>query len=120
MMGRQTGDQSQLFYSFNLEERIPERHLPRRLDPISTRVLVELREKLRPFYSEISRPSIDHELMLRMLGTGSLFVKSTALYHRRERDPKGVRSRGSHELAFGRSAPDSGIRPARHHCRFVL
>jgi transposase len=70
MMGRQTGDQSRLFYSFNLEERIPERHLLRRLNPIVTRVLVELREKLKPFYSEIGRPSIDPELMLRMLIIG--------------------------------------------------
>lgn len=31
MMGRQTGDQSQLFYLFNLEERIPECHLLRRI-----------------------------------------------------------------------------------------
>ncbi len=30
MMGRQTGDQSQLVYLFNLEDRIPERHLLRR------------------------------------------------------------------------------------------
>ena len=26
MMGRQTGDQSRLFYTFNLDELIPERH----------------------------------------------------------------------------------------------
>lgn len=70
MMGRQTGDQSQLFYLFNLEERIPERHLLRRINPIVTRVLVELRETLRLFYSEIGRPSIDPELMLRMLIVG--------------------------------------------------
>ena len=43
MMGRQTVDQSQLFYLFNLEERIPEGHLLRRINPIVTRVLVELR-----------------------------------------------------------------------------
>jgi transposase len=70
MMGRQTGDQSQLFYLFNLEERIPERHLLRRINPIVTRVLVELRERLKSFYSEIGRPSIDPELMLRMLIVG--------------------------------------------------
>ena len=35
MMGRQTGDQSQLFSLFNLEERIPERHLLRRMGPAS-------------------------------------------------------------------------------------
>jgi len=70
MMGRQSGDQSQLFYAFNLEERIPDRHLLRRINPIVAGVLVELREKLKPFYSEIGRPSIDPELMLRMLIVG--------------------------------------------------
>ena len=70
MMGRQTGDQSQFFYLFNLEDRIPARHLLRRINPMVTRVLAELREKLKPFYSEIGRPSIDPELMLRMLIVG--------------------------------------------------
>jgi hypothetical protein len=70
MMGRQAGDQSQLFYLFNLEERIPVRHLLRRINPIVTRVLADLREKLKPFYSEAGRPSIDPELMLRMLIVG--------------------------------------------------
>ena len=70
MMGRQTVDQSQLFYLFNLEEQIPADHLLRRLNPIVTRVLVDLREKLAPFYSDIGRPSIDPELMIRMLVVG--------------------------------------------------
>jgi transposase len=70
MMGRQTGDQSQLFYLFNLEQRIPASHLLRRINPIVTQVLAGLREKLAPFYSEIGRPSIDPELMLRMLIVG--------------------------------------------------
>jgi transposase len=59
-----------LFYAFNLDELIPERHLLRRINPIVTRVLAELRGKLKPFYSEIGRPSIDPELMLRMLIVG--------------------------------------------------
>ena len=67
MMGRQTVDQSQLFYLFNLEKRIPLRHLLRRINPIVTRILADLRGKLQPFYSEIGRPSIDPELMIRML-----------------------------------------------------
>jgi len=67
MMGRQTGDQSQLFYLFNLEGRIPAGHLLRRINPIVMRVLADLREMLAPFYSDIGRPSIDPELMLRML-----------------------------------------------------
>lgn len=70
MMGRQTGDQSQLFYLFNLERRIPAGHLLRRINPIVTRVLADLREKLAPFYSDIGRPSIDPELMIRMLIVG--------------------------------------------------
>jgi transposase len=70
MMGRQTGDQSRLFYTFNFDELIPERHLLRLINPIVTRVLAELRAKLKPFYSEIGRPSIDPELMLRMLIVG--------------------------------------------------
>ena len=70
MMGRQTGDQSQLFYLFNLEERIPVGHLLRRINPVVTQVLSDLREKLEPFYSDLGRPSIDPELMMRMLILG--------------------------------------------------
>lgn len=70
MMGQQTGDQSQLFYLFNLEERIPSRHLLRRINPIVTHALDRLRKELKPFYSEIGGPSIDPELMLRMLIVG--------------------------------------------------
>jgi transposase len=70
MMGRQANDQSQLFYLFNLEDRIPAGHLLRRINPVVTRVLADLHEKLAPFYSEIGRPSIDPELMIRMLIVG--------------------------------------------------
>src|SRR5215468_5544304 len=70
MMGRQTSDQSQLFYLFNLEERIPAGHLLRRINPIVTQLLADMHEKLAPFYSEIGRPSIDPELMVRMLIVG--------------------------------------------------
>jgi transposase len=70
MMGRQTGDQSQLFYLFNLEQRIPASHLLRRINPIVTQVLARLREKLAPFYSDIGRPSVAPELMIRMLIVG--------------------------------------------------
>ena len=70
MMGRQTGDQAQLFYLFNLEGRIPATHLLRRINPIVTEVLADLREKLASFYSDFGRPSIDPELMIRMLMVG--------------------------------------------------
>jgi transposase len=69
MMGRQTGDQSQLFYCSTSERRIPAGHLLRRINPVVTWILDELREKA-PFYSEIGRPSIDPELMIRMLIVG--------------------------------------------------
>ena len=69
-MGWQTGDQRQLFYLFNLERRIPASHLLRRINPIVMQVLADLREKLGPFYSDIGRPSIDPELMIRMLIVG--------------------------------------------------
>src|SRR5471032_3033621 len=70
MMGRQTSDQSQLFYLFNLERRVSAGHLLRRINPVVTQILADLREKLEPFYSDIGRPSIDPELMLRMLIVG--------------------------------------------------
>ncbi len=67
MTRRQAGDQSQLFYLFNLEERIPAWHLLRLINRIVTPMLADLREKLEPFYSDIGRPSIDPDLMIRML-----------------------------------------------------
>jgi transposase len=70
MMGRQAVDQSQLFYLFNLEQRIPADHLLRRINSIVARVLADLRATLAPFYSDIGRPSIDPELMIRMLIVG--------------------------------------------------
>jgi transposase len=70
MMGRQTGDQSQLFYLFNLERRIPAGNLLRQINPVVTRILAELRDKLVAFYSDIGRPSIDPELTIRMLIVG--------------------------------------------------
>jgi len=59
-----------LFYDFNLDEVIPESHLLRRLDVFVTTVLADLHEQLRPFYSDIGRPSVDPELMMRMLIVG--------------------------------------------------
>src|SRR5260370_2300164 len=70
MMGQQTSDQSQLFYLFTIEGRIRAGHLLRRINPIVTRLLAGMREKLAPFYSDIGRPSIDPELMIRMLIVG--------------------------------------------------
>lgn len=70
MMGRQDRDQKRLFYAFNLDEVIPKSHLLRRINVFVTAVLGDLHEQLEPFYSDIGRPSVDPELMIRMLLVG--------------------------------------------------
>jgi transposase len=70
MMGRQIGDQTSLFYEFRLDDRIPKGHLLRRINGFLTPVLASMHEQLAPYYSEIGRPSIDPELMVRMLIVG--------------------------------------------------
>src|SRR3954454_21825603 len=67
MMGRQRRDQGRLFYEFRLEDRIPENHLLRRMNVFVTVALADLHKELEPHYSDIGRPSIDPELMIRML-----------------------------------------------------
>ena len=70
MMGRQRRDQGRLFYEFRLEDRIPENHLLRRMNVFVTVALGDLHKELEPHYSDIGRPSIDPELMIRMLIVG--------------------------------------------------
>jgi transposase len=68
MMGEKTGGQDRFFYDFNLDERIPQDHLLRQIDGVLD--LSELRQQLVPYYSHTGRPSIDPELMIRMLLIG--------------------------------------------------
>jgi transposase len=70
MMGQRSG-QEQLFYTFNLDEHVPSDHLLRGIDRCLD--LSELRQQLAPFYSHTGRPSIDPELMVRMLLVGYSF-----------------------------------------------
>ena len=70
MMGRRRRDQGHLFYEFRLEDRIPENHLLRRMNVFVTAALSDLHKELEAFYSDIGRPSVDPELMLRMLIVG--------------------------------------------------
>jgi len=72
MMGRLKGDQGQLFYEFHLDEAVPEDHLVRRID--SALDLRWLRDELAAHYSSMGRPSIDQELMIRMLVVGYVFA----------------------------------------------
>jgi transposase len=70
MMGRQERDQGQLFYEFNLDEVVPKDHLLRGMNMFVSGVLGDLHRHLKPFYSDIGRPSVDPELMIRMLIVG--------------------------------------------------
>jgi len=71
MMGQRTGGQKPLFYSFKLDDHVPVDHLLRGIDRCLD--LSELRQHLEPFYSHTGRPSIDPELMVRMLIVGYSF-----------------------------------------------
>ena len=71
MMGERTVVQEALFYEFNLERHLPADHLLRSIDRFVD--LSGIRAHLRPFYSEIGRPSIDPELLIRMLLVGYCF-----------------------------------------------
>ena len=68
MMGQQGGNQDRLFYSFNLDTHVPSDHLLRGVARFLD--LGELRGHLAAFYSHTGRPSIDPELMIRMLIVG--------------------------------------------------
>ena len=68
MMGQRREAQTSLFYEFNLEDHVPSNHLLRLIDRFLD--LSSIRTHLRPFYSHIGRPSIDPELMIRMLLVG--------------------------------------------------
>ncbi len=72
MMGRSSQDQGQLFYSFNLEEVVPDDHLVRAIARVLD--LSWVRAELAPHYSAIGRPSIDPVLMIRMLIVGYVFA----------------------------------------------
>src|SRR5438874_243144 len=71
MMGRQCDAQASLFYEFRLEDRVPSDHLLRKIDRFLD--LGSLRRELAPFYSSMGRPSIDPELLIRMLIVGYCF-----------------------------------------------
>ncbi len=71
MMGQNSGNQNRLFYSFNLDDHVPANHLLRGINQFFD--LADLRAYLAPFYSHTGRPSIDPELMIRMLIVGYCF-----------------------------------------------
>src|SRR5271169_4727278 len=71
MMGERRVMQEALFYGFSLERHVPDTHLLRKIDRFVD--LSEVRKHLEGYYSETGRPSIDPELMIRMLIVGYSF-----------------------------------------------
>ena len=71
MMGERRVMQEALFYGFSLERHVPDNHLLRKIDRFVD--LSEVRRHLEPYYSETGRPSIDPELIIRMLIVGYSF-----------------------------------------------
>ena len=67
-MGRLKHDQGQFFYSFRLDEAVPGDHPVRQIASVLDLSWVHL--ELAPFYPNVGRPSIDPELMIRMLIVG--------------------------------------------------
>jgi transposase len=70
MMGQHARSEA-LFYYFKLDEYIPENHLLRLIDKHLSFAFV--RERLKDSYSDIGRPSVDPELLLRILLIGYLY-----------------------------------------------
>ena len=71
-MGRQKNEQAQLFYSFRLDEVVPDDHLVREIAGVFD--LSWVHAELAPYYPKIGRPSIDPVLMIRMLIVGYVFA----------------------------------------------
>src|SRR3984957_14442719 len=71
MMGERRVMQEELFYGFSLERHVPDGHLLRKIDRFVD--LSDVRAHLEPYYSEVGRPSIDPELMMRILIVGYCF-----------------------------------------------
>jgi len=72
MMGRLKHDQEQFFYSFRLDQAVPNDHPVREIAAVLD--LSWVRSELAPYYSRLGRPSIDPVLMIRMLVVGYVFA----------------------------------------------
>jgi transposase len=72
MIGRLKSAQGQLFYEFRLGDAVPDDHMVRKIDTALD--LSWLRGELAPRCSSMGRPSINPELMIRMLVVGYVFA----------------------------------------------
>src|SRR5260370_20310449 len=114
MMGQQCRNES-LFYYFRLEDQVPETHLLRLIDRYIDFSFV--RDRLRNFYSQTGRPSIDPEVLLRLLLVGYLYGITS---ERRLLDE--VRMHLAYRwftgLGFDRELPDHSTFSKNRHGRF--
>src|SRR5438128_10958835 len=72
MRGRLNHEHGQLFYSFCLDEAVPDDHLVRQIAGVLDLSWVHC--ELAPYYAKLGRPSIDPVLMIRMLIIGYVFA----------------------------------------------
>jgi transposase len=114
MMGQQPLTDS-LFYYFRLEDQIPNDHLLKRLDRFIDFGFV--RERLRDTYSAVGRPSIDPEVLLRLLLVGYLYG-ITSERRLMEEVRMHLAYRWFSRLGFEREIPDHSTFSKNRHGRF--
>jgi len=114
MMGQQPRTES-LFYYFRLEDQIPEDHLLRLLDHYVDFSFV--RERLKSFYSSTGRPSIDPEVLLRLLLVGYLYG-ITSERRLLEEVKMHLAYRWFTRLGFEQEIPDHSTFSKNRHGRF--
>src|SRR6266542_5388058 len=103
------------FYYFRLEDQIPEQHLLRRIDRyVDFRVV---RERLRQAYSQLGRPSIDPEILLRLLLVGYLYG-ITSERRLMEEVRMHLAYRWFTRLGFEQKIPDHSTFSKNRHGRF--
>ena len=114
MMGRQV-EQGALFYEVRLEERVPAGHLLRRIDTILDLSFVP--EPMAPHYARGGRPSVDPELLLRMLLVGYLYGVRSERRLCEEVDPN-IAYRWFCRLGLDGRVPDHSTFTKNRHGRF--
>jgi transposase len=114
MMGQQRRTES-LFYYFRLEEQIPADHLLRLIDGYVDFSFV--REQLKGFYSATGRPSIDPEVLLRLLVVGYLYG-ITSERRLMEEVRMHLAYRWFTRLSFDQEIPDHSTFSKNRHGRF--
>jgi transposase len=114
MMGEQPRSEP-LFYYFRLEDQIPEHHLLKRLDRCVDFSFV--RERLRGAYSPLGRPSIDPEILLRLLLVGYLYG-ITSERRLMEEVRMHLAYRWFTRLGFEQAIPDHSTFSKNRHGRF--